>query len=538
MASNSTLTYTPIDEIEKIHARARAAFESGRTASLAFRKEQIAQLAYLLRDNEDRLRDALRADLGRPPLETDLMDFGSTYTDIKHTYDNFEKWARPQAIDFSTKYFPMGPKITPEPKGTVLIMPPFNFPLFLSLGPLASVIAAGDAAVLKPSEQTPATSALLAELIPKYLDHELYHVVNGGVAENTKLLELKWDHILYIGNGRVGRIIATAAAKHLTPVTLELGGKNPVVIDPKVDLDMTTRRLLWGRFTNAGQICVCPDYVLVPEDFQDTLVDALKREYHKFYPDGAENSDSLSRIISEAHAARIKRMVDETKGTIVAGGQADVARRLIAPTIVRDVPADDSLMSDEIFGPVLPIVPVRDVDEAIAFIRARDHPLVVYVFSEDPKFQDKGAYRLSSALMFGPSQLRPSSPVFKSTKSGAAVTNDTILSPGVPGLPIGGIGPSGYGYYSGRHAFEEFSHQRVSLKNPKWVDKIGFSFRFPPYQDHKRLLRKPALPPRPGTSLAAAAAKKWGVWIVLALVGASSVLLTKSGQLARLKSRA
>ncbi|KAI0648695.1 aldehyde dehydrogenase [Trametes meyenii] len=499
----ATLTYTAIEDIPRIHERARLAFESGKTDSVAFRKEQIAQVGYLIKDNEDRLREALRIDLGRHPQETDLLDFGPVLGEIRDAYDNVEKWVKPQNIGFSINWFAMKPRFTPEPKGVVLIIAPFNFPMFLLLGPLVSAIAAGDAAVLKPSEQTPATSQLLGELIPKYLDPELYHLVNGGVPETTKLLELKWDH----SNGRVGRIIAAAAAKHLTPITLEVGCKNPVVVDPKVDVKMTAKRLLWGRFSNAGQICLAPEYVLVPAAFQDTLVEALKEAYNAFYPDGPEKSDSISRIVSEAHTTRIKRLVDETKGKVILGGQADVSKRYIAPTVVRDVPADDSLMSEEIFGPVLPLVPVKDVDEAVAFIKAREHPLAIYVFSANKKFQEK---------------------VFKNTKSGAAVANETVIS-------------AGDGYYSGKHAFEQFTHYRVSLDNPSWVDKVAFGFRYPPYKsDYQKNLRgvNAALPPRPGKASVSALAKRWGFWIVFALVGASSVLLTKSGRLAQLKARA
>ncbi|KAH9902373.1 aldehyde dehydrogenase [Cubamyces lactineus] len=482
----STLTYTPVEDILKIHATARQAFESGKTKSLEFRKEQIAQLAYLIKDNADKLRAALKADLGRPYPETDLLDFGPAFGQIKHAYDNVEKWNKPQSMEFSLNWFPMRPKKIPQPKGVALIIAPFNLPVFLLFGPLTSAIAAGNAAVLKPSEQTPVTSQLLAELLPQYLDPELYHFVNGGVPETTRLLELQWDHILYTGNGRVARIVAAAAAKHLTPLTLELGGKNPVVVDPKMDVKLAAKRILWGRFSNSGQICVCPEYVLVPAHFQDTLVEAMKEAYQSFFPEGPENSDSFARIVSEAHATRIKRLLDNTKGTVVLGGQTDVAKRYIAPTVVRDVTGEDPLMSEEIFGPVLAVIPVKDVDEAISFIRARDHPLAVYVFSHDKKFQQK---------------------VFENTKSGAAVVNETVINAGVPALPVGGIGPSGTGYYSGKHAFEQFSHYRTSLNNPSWVDTLIFGFRYPPfkpsYQKYTAALFG-NLPPRPGKKSSAA----------------------------------
>ncbi|EJF59174.1 aldehyde dehydrogenase [Dichomitus squalens] len=506
----STLAYTSIEEIPKIHATARAAFQSGRTKSIEFRKAQIAQVGYLIKDNEQRFKEALRSDLGRPDQETELLDFGPTYAEVKDAYSNVAKWAKPQGIPFSINWFAMKPRVVAEPKGVALIISPFNFPIFLLLTPLISAIAAGSAAVLKPSEQTPAFSTLIAELVPKYLDPELYHVINGGVPETTKILELQWDHILYTGNGRVGRIIALAAAKHLTPVTLELGGKNPVVIDPRVDVKLAARRLLWGRFSNAGQICLSPEYVLVPEHFQDTLVEALKEAYASFYPEGPEKSDSLSRIVSSAHAARIKKLIDETKGTIVVGGQADVEKRYIAPTVVRDVKEGDSLLGDEIFGPVLALVPVKDVDEAIKFIQAREYPLAVYVFTHDKQFEKK---------------------VFSNTKSGAAVTNETVITAGVPGLPVGGIGPSGYGYYTGKHAFEQFSHYRVSLKNPAWVDKVAFFFRYPPYKPENRKYVKAtssSLPPRPGKGVVSRATKRWAFWLLFVLVGVSSAALTRS----------
>ncbi|KAI1792163.1 aldehyde dehydrogenase [Ganoderma leucocontextum] len=505
----STLTYTQLEEIPKIHAAAQAAFRSGRTKSVEYRKAQIAQVAYMLKDNEQRFKDALRSDLGRPYQETELMEFNPVYAEVKLAYDNVEKWTKPQSAPFGMNWFVMKPRLVAEPKGVVLIVSPFNVPIFLLLTPLISAIAGGNGAVLKPSEQTPVFSALVAELVPKYLDPELYHVINGGIPETTKILELPWDHIVYIGNARVGRIIATAAAQHLTPVTLELGGKNPVVVDPRFDVGLAARRILWGRFSNAGQICLAPEYVLVPAHFQDAFVDALKEAYASFYPDGPAQSDSFSRIVTSAHAERIKKMIDGTHGTVVVGGEADIENRYVAPTIVRDVKEGDSLLSDEIFGPVLALVPVKDVDAAIEFIRARDHPLAVYVFTHDSEFEQK---------------------VFSNTSSGAAVTNETVITAGVPGLPVGGVGPSGYGYYTSKQGFDELIHWRVSIKNPGWVDKFVFYFRYPPYRkDYQKYTKAStaALPPRPSKSLANGTAKRWGFWLLFALVGVSSVVLTR-----------
>ncbi|KAG5641769.1 hypothetical protein DXG03_004264 [Asterophora parasitica] len=309
------------------------------------------------------------------------------------------------------------------------------------------------------------------------------------------------------GSGRVGKIVATAAAKHLTPVTLE----SPVIIDPDCDLPTAARRILWGKVVNAGQTCVAPDYILVPRHFQDTFIDALKTAYASFYPESADSSvpANYSRIVTPQAFNRIKGLLDDTKGDVVVGGQTDAASKFIAPTLVKDVKGDDSLMSEEIFGPVLPIVPVEDIDEAIAFVNARDHPLALYVFSQVPEVKAK---------------------VFENTRSGAAVANETVIHPGADGLPFGGIGPSGYGAHTGKFSFDTFTHLRSSLDSPSWIDRI-IGFRFPPYTDTKfkaamKLL--PSLPARPsGPPAVAARTKWWGRWFFLAFVIAVAGGLTK-----------
>ncbi|OSC96902.1 NAD-aldehyde dehydrogenase [Trametes coccinea BRFM310] len=478
--SSSTSFHTPMDEISQVHERARQAYRSGKAKSIAFRKEQIAQVSYLLKDNEDRFVEALKSDLGRPAQETVFFDFAASYLNIKLMYDNVEKWTKSRRAGFNLSFAPMSPRVKAEPKGTVLVIGPFNVPVFMLVVPLAGAIAGGNAVVLKPSEKCPACAKLMAELVPKYLDNEMFHVVNGGIPETTRLLELQWDHIFFTGSNSVGRIVAQAAAKHLTPLTLELGGKNPVVVDPRSDFHLAAKRTLWGRVSNAGQICLAPEYVLIPRASQDAFVEAVKEVYASFYPEGPAKSDSLSRVVTEAQATRIKRLLDESQGTIVFGGDVVVAERYVAPTLVKDVAPGDSLMSEEIFGPVLPIVPVQDVDEAIEIIKSRGHPLAIYAFSRDKTFLEK---------------------VFDNTESGAAVANDTVVNGGVPGLPGGGIGASGYGYATGKELFEQFTHIRVSLNNPAWVDNIGFGFRYPPYtkKENEKQLRflSPALPPRP-----------------------------------------
>ncbi|KZT24852.1 NAD-aldehyde dehydrogenase [Neolentinus lepideus HHB14362 ss-1] len=500
--------YVPVDQIEIIHAALDKGFRSGKTKSIAYRKQQLLNLGYLLKDNAERLQEAFAADLGRPHLEGAFLEVDGSITEIKQSINEVDKWAKTERPPLSLTWTPMRPAIRKEPKGVCLIIVPFNYPLWLAMSPLAGAIAAGNAVVLKPSELTPAMGALLAELFPKYMDPDLYHVVNGAIPETTKLLELPWGH----SSARVGKIVATAAAKTLTPVSLE-ARKSPVVIDSKCDLAVGVKRLLWGKVVNAGQTCVAPDYVLVEKSFQDTFINALTEVYHSFYPDGPAKSDSLSRLISTGHTQRIKGLIDNTKGTIVLGGEVNVEKKFIAPTVVRDVSGEDSLMSQEIFGPVLPIVPVESVDEAIAFINSRDHPLVVYVMSQDSAFKSK---------------------VFDNTQSGGAIANEYIIHCGAENLPFGGIGPSGSGYHTGKYSFDMFTHLRACLDSPSWIDKI-LSPRYPPYSDKKlkavQALANTKLPAR-NAFVVSAGSKRWGRWLLFAFaLVASSALLTRKVRL-------
>lgn len=485
-----SLAFTPVDEIEKIQAELRAGFNSGKTKPVAYRKYQLLQLAYLLKDNEKLFVDALHSDLGRPALESYFLETGASITEVLDAYKNVETWAKPEKPARSVNFMFMRPVTHKEPKGVILIISPFNYPLFLCISPLAGAIAAGNAVVIKPSDSCPAVSSLLTELLPKYLDASLIRVVNGAVPETTKLLELPWGHILYTGSGRVGKIVAGAAAKTLTPVSLELGGKSPVFVDPASDIPLAAKRILWGKFANAGQTCVAPDYVLVPRAFQDTFVDALKTAYDGFYP---ESDGEFTKIINAQSFARVNGLLQATKGTVVCGGTSDETRRHIAPTIVKDVKIDDSLMSEEIFGPILPIVPVDDLDAGIAHVNANDHPLALYVFSQDDAFKTK---------------------VFGSTQSGSAVANETILIPGVTGLPFGGTGPSGSGYHTGKYGFMMFTHLRATIDSPGWIDKV-LAFRFPPYTDKNlRTLRSrldvklPARPSGPPSAASSASSAR------------------------------
>ncbi|KAH7928569.1 aldehyde dehydrogenase [Leucogyrophana mollusca] len=463
MSADNKFASTSLEEIDQIHASLRQGFKSGKLKSIAYRKVQILQLGYLLQDNVRRFKDAFAVDLGRPALESAFLELDSTIGDCKVAYDRVEKWAKTEKAPFNLNFFAFGPVVRNEPKGVVPNISPFNYPVWTAIGPIIGAIAAGNCVVLKPSELSANVSGLIAELVPKYMDPDAMRVVMGGIAETTKLLELPWDHILYTGGGRVARIISAAAAKTLSPITLELGGKSPVVIDPKCDLTTAARRILWGKAVNAGQTCIAPDYVLVPRDFEEKFVDALKAAHAEFYPKGALNSSDISTIISAGHFSRIKGLLDKTEGEIVFGGETDESRKFIAPTVVKGVKETDSLMSEELFGPILPVMPVENVDAAIEYINKKDHPLSLYVFSQDAAFKSK---------------------VFDNTQSGSAIANDVIIHGGADGLPFGGTGPSGSGYHHGKYSFDEFTHLRASLDSPSWIDKILGS-RYPPYTSKK-----------------------------------------------------
>ncbi|KAG0693731.1 Aldehyde/histidinol dehydrogenase [Suillus ampliporus] len=473
------LKFTTLEEIDEVYSTLNKTFRSGKTKPIEFRKVQLLQLAYLLQDNYDRFKEAFAIDLGRPPLEASFLEIGSTINDCKIAYDRVDKWARTEKASFNIKFAAFRPVIRKEPKGVVLSISPFNYPLWLALGPIIGALAAGNCVVLKPSELTPAVSGLIAELIPKYLDSDVIRVVLGAVVETSKLMEYQWGHVLYTGSGRVGKIIGVAAAKTLSPISLELGGKSPVVIDPKCDLKTAARRIMWGKCVNAGQTCVAPDYVLVPRSAEDALVKALKDAHDEFYPSGAITTADITRVISTAQLRRLKNLLDTTSGTIAFGGETDESRRFMAPTVVRGVKDGDSLMSDELFGPILPVMPVDDVDAAIAYINAHDHPLALYCFSSDAAFKAK---------------------VFDNTQSGSAIANDVMIHCAVDGLPFGGTGPSGSGYHTRKYTFDMFTHLRASLDAPKWTDSL-LSGKYPPYSTKNEATLKrfgtASLPPRP-----------------------------------------
>jgi aldehyde dehydrogenase (NAD+) len=443
----------------------RARFETGRTRPLAWRVAQLDGLARFMREREDEILAALATDLGKARVEGFGMEVGAVAGEVQYVKSRLAAWMKPQKVKTPLIMKPGKSVIYREPLGVVLIIAPWNYPFRLALDPLVGALAAGNCAVVKPSEVAPATSALITTRLRQYVDPDCVAVVEGGVAETTDLLEQRFDHVFYTGNGAVGRIVMTAAAKHLTPVTLELGGKSPCIVDRDVDLDVAARRIAWGKFSNAGQTCVAPDYVLAHASIRDALVAKLVDNVRIFYGDNPKQSKDYARIINPRHHQRLMRLIEHDK--VVIGGEGDERERYIAPTILKDVSPDAPIMQDEIFGPILPIVTVSDVDDAIRFVRQRPKPLALYVFSRSAETAER---------------------VLAHTSSGGACINHTLVQLGVQELPFGGVGESGIGAYQGRASFEVFSHKKSVFFKPTLLDP---PVMYPPYTSTKEsIIRK------------------------------------------------
>ncbi|MFI9769065.1 aldehyde dehydrogenase family protein [Streptomyces sp. NPDC052415] len=425
-------------------ARLRAAFRTGRTKPVEWRVTQLRDLRAMLTENTPELAAALHADLGKSATEAQRTEIGFTVREIDHTLAHLDDWLRPEPAPVPDHLGADARAWTQyDPLGVVLVIAPWNYPAQLLLTPLLGALAAGNAVVAKPSELAPATSAVLARLLRTYLDPEAVAVVEGGVPETTALLAERFDHIFYTGNGTVGRIVMRAAAEHLTPVTLELGGKSPAFVDRDADLKVVADRLAAGKFLNAGQTCVAPDYVLTDPATAAALEPELVRAVESLYGTDPAASPEYGRIVDERHFDRLSGLLDS--GRVVLGGSGDRASKYLAPTVLADVDPASPVMSEEIFGPVLPIVTVPGLDEAIGFINDRDKPLALYVFTES----DDTRRRIAAE-----------------TSSGGLGLGLPLAHLTVSDLPFGGVGESGTGNYHGRYSLETFSHRKAVLEKP------------------------------------------------------------------------
>jgi len=445
-------------------ARLRQTFDSGKTRPIEWRLAQLGEIERMMREHEADFAEALRLDLGKCRFEAVLTEMSFVQEEAKYATRHLKAWMKPQRVRTPLMVQPGRSYIQPEPKGVVLIIAPWNYPMSMVMAPLVGAVAAGNCAVMKPSEITQHTSAALAGILPRYLDTEAFAVVEGGIPETTELLEQPFDHILYTGNERVARVVMTAAAKHLTPVTLELGGKSPCLIDKSADIEVAASRIAWGKFINAGQTCVAPDHVLVHREVATRFIDAITRKIKDFYGDDPSQSPDYCRIASERHTERFARLLEGHK--IHVGGRVDVARRFVEPTIVLDPPVDSALMQEEVFGPVLPVITVDEMHHAIKFVADRPKPLALYLFTKSKALEEAVLSRLSA---------------------GSICINDAVIFMVSPELPFGGIGNSGMGRYTGWYGFETFSHMKPVMKRSFRLDA---PLRYPPYTEKKAKLLK------------------------------------------------
>lgn len=434
--------------------RLRQTFAAGRTRTAEWRKHQLRALERLLVDNEAAIADALLQDLGRKPFEAWLADIAPTAGEARDAAKNVGKWMRRLHRRLELSQLPGRGWVEHEPYGTVLIIGAWNFPFALTLGPAVGAIAAGNTLVLKPSEVAAASSALMADLVPRYLDNDAIAVIEGDGAVSQELIAQGFDRVLFTGGTEIGRKVYESAAPHLTPVTLELGGKSPVIVSRDADIDVAAKRIAWAKLINSGQTCIAPDYVLAEASIRDQLVDQLRKAVTAF-----EAGDrSGKRIVNQRHFDRLVAALATTTGTVAVGGRSDAATLSLQPTVVVDPGLDEPLMTDEIFGPVLPVLTVQSIDEAISFVNSRPKPLAAYLFTRAKAVRER---------------------VIGEVSAGGMLVNHLILQFVTTKLPFGGVGPSGMGAYHGKWGFEEFSHRKSVLTKPTRPDLSALIY--PPY---------------------------------------------------------
>ncbi|KAI0009820.1 aldehyde dehydrogenase [Xylariaceae sp. FL0662B] len=497
-----TYETTPIDSIPKIAATARESYRSYKTKDVEWRLVQLRKLYWAFSDYSEKFKAALKQDLRKPPEDAVLSEINHSIQDLNLSLKKLKTWVKDgKDLDYPLMFAPLKPRIKKEPLGTVLIIGTYNFPMMLTLTPLIGAIAAGCTAVVKPSENAPATAMVIKEMVEKYLDPSSFLVVNGSIPETTALLDEKWDKIFYTGSPAVAKIISKKAAETLTPVTLELGGRNPAFVSKSSDLALAARRLMWGKTINAGQVCLSHNYVVVDRDVVQDFIKHLNAVNKTFFPNGPKASPEYARIINERQFDRIKNMLDTTNGKIVMGGETDKSDLYIAPTVVLVDSLDDPMVTEESFGPIWSIVPYDNLDDAIRIVNKVDPtPLSLMTFGSKAENER----------------------ILTQVTSGGASINDSFMHGSVATFPFGGVGGSGTGSYHGRASFDCFTHQRTVTETPGWMDKL-LRVRYLPYSapDFNRFLWMNRVKPdfdRDGKLLAG---PRYWLWLVFGLGGPS-----------------
>ncbi|RTE87743.1 MULTISPECIES: aldehyde dehydrogenase family protein [Gammaproteobacteria] len=458
-------------DMQEHFVKLQSTFLSQRTLSRDWRIRQLEQIEKLLNNHVEEWKQVLFEDLGKQATEAWSTEIGYLLKDIRHTKRHLKKWMKPKRVSSPIAIAPARSKLLPTPKGTVAVFGAWNYPLQLTLSPVVAAIAAGNTVCIKPSEVSPATSQLIVKLCNRYLDSEAIWAVEGDAAIAAQLLNLPFDHIFFTGGSQIGKKVMHAAANHLSSVTLELGGKSPVIVSKHTDLEVTARRIVWGKFMNAGQTCIAPDYILVEKSVHEALTQALKAAIKELYGENIKESRDYGRIVSERHHQRLAKLLSdpELQHAKIWGGEQDAESRYFAPAIIDQCPVDASVMQEEIFGPLLPIIPVSDFTEALAFIQARPHPLACYLFSSLQSEQNR---------------------VEKLIRCGSLCINDTMVFMLNPNLPFGGVGESGMGSYHGKYGFDTFSHQKPVVTR-KFI--LDIDVRYPPYTEWKQKILKKLL---------------------------------------------
>ena len=433
----------------------RAYFQSGATLTHDARRTALLQLKEGIKRHEKEITEALHSDLGKSPTEAYMTEIASLYSDIDYAISHLKGWMRPHRVGTPLSLAPASSHIVQSPYGVTLIIAPWNYPILLTLSPLIGALAAGNCAVLKPSESAPATTEIVTKLLTGTLDNRLVAVINGDAEVAKSLLNEQFDFIFYTGNAHVARYVMEKASRHLTPILLELGGKSPVIVTRSANLRLAARRIAFGKWMNAGQTCVAPDYVLVEECVHDAFVQHLREQTEAMYGTHPLTNPAYGKIINQRHFQRLRQLILPQK--VLFGGETDPVSLRIAPTVLDHVHPQDAVMGEEIFGPILPILTIANLDEALCFISSRPHPLALYLFTSSSREE----CRVMHSLQFG-----------------GGCVNDTLVHLANHHLPFGGIGESGMGTYQGHHSFLAFSHPKGILKTPTWLD---LPIRYQPY---------------------------------------------------------
>lgn len=449
--------------IEKIVINQRKYFNDGFTRDISFRKRQLITLKKIIEKNENIIMNALNEDLSKSKFEAYATEIGIVYQEINYMLKNIKKFMNPKRRRSSITNFPSKAYEYQEPYGSVLIISPWNYPFQLVMIPLIGAIAAGNCAVIKPSEFSKSTSSVLSKILEGFPD-EYICVIEGEKEVSQRLLEEKFDYIFFTGSPTVGKIVMKKASKHLTPVTLELGGKSPCIVDKEMDLDLVAKRIVWGKLLNSGQTCIAPDYVLVHKESKDELIVLMKKYIEEFYGSHPENNPDYPKIINKKHFDRLKRLIKESDNSW--GGKTNENNLKIAPVILENSNWDSNIMKDEIFGPIIPILTYEEKEEIIEKINSRHKPLALYCFTNSKEFENE----IIDKIMFG-----------------GGCINDTMVHIATSHLPFGGVGNSGMGSYHGKKSFYTFSHTKAVLKRGKWID---ISLRYPPFKGKLNKLKK------------------------------------------------